>query len=210
MPRIGMEPVRRDALIRATIAEIGRVGSLDVTMAKIARRAGVSAALAHHYFGSKDQLFLASMRHILREFGGSVRARQGRTTAPGRRLRAVVEASFAPEQFDRECVASWLAFYVLAQTSDEAARLLRVYARRLDSNLVHPLRALVDEAAARRIAQGIASLIDGLYIRCALQDHAPDAEGAQRMTLDYIDLTLAREAALAAAPAPANRRPAAE
>ncbi|MDF2231840.1 transcriptional regulator BetI [Albimonas sp. CAU 1670] len=195
MPRIGMETIRRETLIRATIAEIGRVGSLDVTVGRIAARAGVSAALAHHYFGSKDQIFLAAMRHILREFGASVRERQRAATGPAARIRALVEASFSGEQFDRECVASWLAFYVLAQTAPEAARLLRVYARRLDSNLVHDLRPLVGEAEARRIAQGIASMIDGLYIRCALQDRAPDAEEAKRLTLDYLDLSLAACAA---------------
>ena len=43
-----MEPLRRRALIDATVAAIGERGSLDVTMSDIAGRAGVSAALAHH------------------------------------------------------------------------------------------------------------------------------------------------------------------
>lgn len=50
MPRTGMETERRASLVDATIAEIGRMGSLDVTVSQIARRAGVSSALAHHYF----------------------------------------------------------------------------------------------------------------------------------------------------------------
>lgn len=194
MPKIGMEPLRRDALIRATIAEIGQVGSLDVTVGRIARRAGMSPALAHHYFGSKDQIFLAAMRHILREFRVSVVTRLAGARSPAERLAAVVDASFSPEQFDRECVASWLAFYVLAQTSRDAARLLRVYARRLDSNLVQPLRLLTDDASARLIAQGLASMIDGLYIRCALQDVAPDAVGAKALVMQHLDLCLEREA----------------
>ncbi|WP_295317559.1 TetR family transcriptional regulator, partial [Roseobacter sp.] len=55
MPKLGMEPIRRSALVDATIAEIGVRGSLDVTVGQIARRAGMSTALAHHYFGGKDQ-----------------------------------------------------------------------------------------------------------------------------------------------------------
>ena len=51
MPKLGMEPIRRDALVKATIAEIGAAQSLDVTVGQIARRAGMSSALAHHYFG---------------------------------------------------------------------------------------------------------------------------------------------------------------
>ena len=60
MPKIGMEPIRRAALVKATIAEIGEVGTLDVTVSQIAKRAGMSSGLAHHYFGRKEQIFLAA------------------------------------------------------------------------------------------------------------------------------------------------------
>ena len=53
MPKQGMETQRRSALVEATIHEIGARGSLDVTVNQIAKRAGMSSALAHHYFGSK-------------------------------------------------------------------------------------------------------------------------------------------------------------
>ena len=64
MPKVGMEPIRRSALVAAAIEEIGRAGSLDVTVSQIARKAGMSSALAHHYFGSKDQIFLSAMRSV--------------------------------------------------------------------------------------------------------------------------------------------------
>ncbi|MCR2655813.1 TetR family transcriptional regulator, partial [Salmonella enterica] len=69
MPKIGMEELRRKDLISAAIQTIGERGSLDVTVAQIARKAGVSAALSHQYFGGKDQLLLATMRHLLSELG---------------------------------------------------------------------------------------------------------------------------------------------
>ena len=43
-----MEPKRREALIEATIAEVGAVGLVEVTVGRIAKRAGVSVALAFH------------------------------------------------------------------------------------------------------------------------------------------------------------------
>ena len=73
MPKLGMEPIRKEALVKATIVEIGRVGSLDVTVSQIAKRAGMSSALAHHYFGSKEEMFLAAMRHIMTLYGAEVR-----------------------------------------------------------------------------------------------------------------------------------------
>ena len=110
MPKIGAEAVRRKAMVEAAIVEIGEAGSLDVTVSQIARRAGMSPALAHHYFGSKDEMFLAAMRHILKLYGASVRRRMGEVVTPLARLHAIIDASFAPDQFDREVVGTWLTF----------------------------------------------------------------------------------------------------
>ena len=64
MPKVGMEPVRRKALVDAALHVIGDQGTLSVTMSDIARQAGVSAALAHHYFGSKEQLLVETVRSL--------------------------------------------------------------------------------------------------------------------------------------------------
>ena len=47
-PRVGVTEMRRRALISAALREIADRGTLDVTVAQIAHRAGVSSALAHH------------------------------------------------------------------------------------------------------------------------------------------------------------------
>jgi TetR/AcrR family transcriptional repressor of bet genes len=193
MPKIGAEAIRRKAMVEAAISEIGEAGSLDVTVSQIARRAGMSPALAHHYFGSKDQMFLAAMRHILRLYGASVRRRSAGIDSPIGRIDAIIDASFAPDQFHRDVVAAWLTFYVRALQSPEASRLLQVYARRLHSNLVYNLRQLVDLATAESLAQGLAALIDGFYIRHALQDFAPARAEVRAMVFDYLELSLARK-----------------
>ncbi len=177
MPKVGMEPVRRDALVRATIAEIGRAGTLDVTVAQIARRAGMSSALAHHYFGGKEQIFLAAMRHILTIYGAEVRGALAAADDAEGRVRAVIRASFSEGSFRREVVSAWLHFYVLAQTVPEAARLLRVYQRRLRSNLAASLRPLVG-ARAVEVADRLGAMIDGVYLREALAGRAPDRRAA--------------------------------
>ena len=193
MPKVGMEPVRREAMIRATIQAIGEAGSLDVTVSQIAKRAGMSSALAHHYFGSKDQIFLAAMRHILRQFGQQVTLRLRNLDDPETRIRAIIAASFSEGQFDKEVVSAWLTFYVRAMHSEEVARLLLVYARRLKSNLMHDLRQLFTEVEAEQVAQGLASMIDGFYIRHALQAVAPDRDATQRLVCDYLALWLERK-----------------
>ena len=162
-----------------------------MTVGQIAKRAGMSTALAHYYFETKDAIFLAAMRHILTEFGQLVRAGIAKSDRPIVRLNAIIDASLSREQFAEEIVAAWLVFYVQAQRSAEASRLLRVYARRLHSNLVHDLKALVPGQRAHDIAEGMASMIDGIYIRHALQGVAPSRLEARELVRDYLRLTLA-------------------
>lgn len=189
MPRIGMEPIRRASLIKATIAEIGDVGSLEVTVSRIAKRAGMSSALAHHYFGSKEAMFLAAMRHVLTVYGAEVRGALAAAEGPEARARAVIRASFSAASFRREVVAAWLNFYVIAQTQPEVRRLLVVYQNRLVSNLRHALRPLL-AAHAPEVAASIAAMIDGAYLHAALGSALPDGARAAARVEAYLTQSL--------------------
>lgn len=187
MSRRGVSAARRDALVTAAIGEIGRAGSLDVTVSQIAARAGVSPALAHHYFGSKEQIFLSAMRRLLADYAAEVRAALAACGPdPRDRARAIVSANFADSSIKPEAVAAWLSFYVRARRSPDVSRLLHVYHRRLNANLMHALRPLVG-ARAQSVALALGAMIDGLYIRRALETPPPDRDACIAMTLDYLD-----------------------
>lgn len=193
MPKVGMEPIRRSALVEATIHEIGERGTLDVTVSQIARRAGMSSALAHHYFGSKEQIFAAAMRHILTLYGAEVRGALAMAKSPRDRIEAIIRASFAPAQFRHDSVSAWLNFYVQAQKSPEARRLLHIYQRRLRTNLRHALRAAgVPRDRSITLTRGLAAMIDGIYIRQALRPDPMAPEGAIDVILDYLQTALER------------------
>jgi len=190
MPKVGMEPLRRRALIDATISAIGERGSLNVTMSEIAGRAGVSSALAHHYFGAKDELLQATMRQLLADLGSDSVGALSRAQTPRARISAVIAVNFSAGQFREETVHAWLAFYVEAQKSTALRRLLRVYARRLNSNLLSGLLPLMPRAEAMRMAEAIAAMIDGLYIRRALKDGLPNPASAAALVEDFVETKL--------------------
>lgn len=187
MPKVGMEPIRRSALVQATIAEIGAAHSLDVTVGQIAKRAGMSTALAHHYFGGKDQIFLAAMRHILSEYGAEVRARLAEARGPRDRAAAIVIASFDETCFAPATVNAWMTLYAASPTNAGTRRLLRLYQRRLRSNLTHALRPLSTNPEAD--AETMAALIDGLYLRAALSQSGT-ASAARASALSTLHLLL--------------------
>lgn len=193
MPKIGMQPIRREALILAAIAEIAAAGTLDVTVSQIAKRAGASPALAMHYFGTKDKIFAAAMRHILALYKHTIKVGLAGANTPRERVVAILDASFSPSQFEREVVVAWLVFYVSALHSAEANRLLKVYTHRLHSNLLFNLRQLFDDKTAEQVVQGLASLTNGLYIRHAMQELVPNRDDTKALVHDYLDLWLERK-----------------
>ena len=192
MPKIGMEPIRRKALIDAAIAAIGDRGALDVTVSDIAGRAGVSSALAHHYFGNKERLLEATMRSLLTELGQDVRAGLKAARTPRERVAAVIDANFSEKQFAPATVAAWLAFFVEAERTPAIRHLLIIYRSRLNSNLMHGLRQLAERDRAARIAEGIGALIDGLYLRRAAAPSEGGRTSALALIHDYLDTMLAR------------------
>jgi len=191
MPKTGMEPARRAALSEATIAEVGQAGSLDVTVAEIARRAGMSSGLAHHYFGSKDQIMLAAMRRIMADYAREVLMGLKDARTPHARLMAIVEGAVAPSNFERSTISAWLNFYVLALSSPAARRLHRVYARRIRSNLTFSLRGIVDDRA-EEIADRLASLIDGIYLNAGLGAADIDPSQAAASIIASLDAEILR------------------
>jgi TetR/AcrR family transcriptional repressor of bet genes len=192
MPKLGMEPLRRRQLVEAAIEAIHDRGMNGLTMGDIARRAGVSPALAHHYFGSKDELLGATLRHLLADFAVGIRHRLACSGDPRQRLQALIAGSFGPDQFRPAVISAWLAFYMQSLHDPDAARLLSVYLKRLEANLRHDLRALMPAEQAATAARGIAAMIDGLWLRAALPTLHISPEAAVALVADYLDGLIAR------------------
>ncbi|MGI9483339.1 MAG: transcriptional regulator BetI [Hyphomicrobiales bacterium] len=190
MPKVGMKPLRRKQLIAAAIQTIHEHGLADATVARIARKAGVSTGIVHHYFKDKNDLLFETMRSLLEELRSEAVSRLGAARTPRERAFAIVDASFSDEQFSVDVMTAWLALYGSAQTSVRLRRILNIYANRLQSNLRHALKPLMNEAAAERAAESTAALIDGLWLKAALFGGVTDPGHPRRLVQDHIDMQI--------------------
>src|SRR3954471_17091356 len=111
LSRGATDDVRRRQLIQATIESLADVGFAACTLGDIAKRAGVSQGLFAHYFGDKDGLLEATFRSIAARLGRSAAARLRSVHGPRARIQAVIDASLAPEEFDRKTSSVWLTFW---------------------------------------------------------------------------------------------------
>ncbi|WP_405078316.1 transcriptional regulator BetI [Pectobacterium carotovorum] len=194
MPKVGMQPIRRQQLIEATLAAINDVGMHDASIVQIARRAGVSNGIISHYFRDKNGLLEATMRYLISHLGLAVKSRLLSLTenTPRARLRAIVQGNFDDSQTNSAAMKTWLAFWASSLHSPMLHRLQQVNDRRLYSNLCVEFSRCLPKDNARIAAKGLAGLIDGLWLRGALSHDAFNREEALSITYEYIDQQLVR------------------
>ncbi|MGO3055885.1 transcriptional regulator BetI [Halomonas sp. AOP43-A1-21] len=193
MPKVGMEPIRRQQLIHATMAAIDEVGLAEATIMRIARHAGVSAGIISHYFGGKDGLLEATMRQILTDLSDAVSMRRMALNddSPRAHIGAIIEGNFDRTQVTGPAAKTWLAFWASSMHKPMLQRLQHVNDRRLYANLCHQFRRVLPHAEARKAARGLAAMIDGLWLRGALTPEGLDTDEARHLAYHYLDQLLA-------------------
>ena len=194
MPKVGMQPIRRSQLIAATLEAVDQVGMADASIAYIARLAGVSNGIISHYFKDKNGLLEATMRHLMQALRDAVAERRQALSddSPRAHLRAMIDGNFDDSQVSGPAMKTWLAFWASSMHQPALRRLQRVNDHRLYSNLCGQFHRALPQDQARQAARGLASRIDGLWLRGALSGKAFDTAQARRIAYDYLDLQLAK------------------
>ncbi|GLQ75663.1 transcriptional regulator BetI [Vibrio penaeicida] len=188
MPKIGMPEIRKPQLIDATMTVIDRVGMQSASVALISEAAGVSPAIINHYFGGKNGLLEATMRQVLQLLAEGVKERLSdihESDVLGR-VMAIVGGNFDHRQVERRIVKTWLAFWPHAMHNPMLFRLQRINEQRLVSHLVYELKKVLPKEKAKMVAMTTASLIDGIWLRGALNPKGIDAEFAQQLITEYL------------------------
>ncbi|WP_229744137.1 betaine-aldehyde dehydrogenase [Aliidongia dinghuensis] len=190
--RVEGEEGRRLQLIEGTIASLADVGFAACTLHDIARRAGVSPGLVAHYFGDKEGLLEATLRHLAGRLSRLAAQKLAAARTPRARLQAIIDACLASEEFDRPTASVWLAFWGQVLYSARFRRVQTVYQGRMQSNLRHALKQLVSAGDAHAIAVTTAALIDGLWLQKTLSASAQaESASARAIVSAFVDGQLA-------------------
>ncbi|HEX2916441.1 MAG TPA: TetR family transcriptional regulator C-terminal domain-containing protein [Chloroflexia bacterium] len=114
MPKLGMEPIRRAAVIKAAQECIAEEGFENTTMMGIARRANCSTGTVNHYFKNKEDVLVSAMRAASWAVGQRMRQVMQETTNPWRRLDRIIALSLPDSPEDRREWYISLTFWVKA------------------------------------------------------------------------------------------------
>ena len=131
------------------------------------------------------------MRALLADLTAEVARRLAQAKGARARVEAIIDSNFARAQFSPQAVTAWLAFWAQVPHVPALARLQRINAGRLQSNLRHALRQLMPTPEAARVASGLAAVIDGLWLRCAVTGGGVAPAAARALARDYVTKQLA-------------------
>ncbi len=102
MPKIGMEPIRKNQVINATLQCISESGFERLTLESVAKKAGISKGVVSYYFKGKDDLILESFRAFLIHYNQKVEDALGRETSALKMLEAMIDIVVFPETAPRK------------------------------------------------------------------------------------------------------------
>ena len=190
MARKNIRELRQGELISAAISAIHRHGFADLTVSQIAKDAETSTGSIHYYFGGKEALLEATMRHLLHVLGQTVRRRLADAADPRQRLHAMVLANFDEAFFSQETCTVWTQFWAYARYNAGLSRLQVMNKARVRSNLNHALRQLVPQAVCDHMRFAIQSYMDGVWVHTAQAKQAPTPAMAQQDATEFLELLL--------------------
>ena len=169
---------RRQELITAGIACLGKGGMSAFTIDQICKQAGVSRGLINHHFKSKGDLLnciYADMTdHLLQDYSCG----DGRHT-----LASIIETSFDEKSFNRMNLRAWLSIW--GQVASNAT-LNDLHRQRYGAYKAKIKNALADIASANAglfdvdsVARQFIALIDGLWLEYCLHSSGFSLQAAK-------------------------------
>ena len=172
---------------RATTAVMHESGLAEPTLAAICARAGLSSSsIVNHYFESKQDLLECTMRDLAAGFLGEVALRVSTAKSALDKVRAVIDANFAPSQCTPEAVSAWLWFWSRVPTNEVFAQIEHAIDDHVVGELKRALHDIVPKADVDDVAEGIMALMYGFWLRFALDQKKLNIQTACRITQDAV------------------------
>jgi phenylpropionate dioxygenase-like ring-hydroxylating dioxygenase large terminal subunit/AcrR family transcriptional regulator len=184
-------PSRRRELIEAAIAAIAEHGLSNLTLAKVAAGAGLTAAAVSFHFKSKEALLQATLKQLSDDFDAALRAAVAAAgDDPAAGLRAVIEVMLDPRVASPARVAVWYAFLSESRAradyqqvcGDKDERYYRIVGE-LCAALFAGRGGDLDVEA---LAEGLAGLLDAVWQDILFRGDAFDRGEARRRCLAYL------------------------
>jgi TetR/AcrR family transcriptional regulator, transcriptional repressor of bet genes len=162
--------IRRQELEKAAYDTISQRGFKGMTLEEVAKCAGVSKGVIHHYFPSKEELVNGMVRYANRLYAEVARDRLKAARSASERIWAIVESNLAEAYYESKLVNGYPSELVAGIHFEKLLRTHNAIDNRGRANLMFALRSL-EFADARVVSHTIWNLVEGAWILPASESH---------------------------------------
>jgi TetR/AcrR family transcriptional regulator, transcriptional repressor of bet genes len=192
MARDALKEARKVQLMEATIDCIAARGFADLTLADVARGAGLSVGIVNFYFRSKDALLIETLRHLVADYIQQTNdnIRKAGTCAAAQ-VEAMIESDFHRAIANRKKVTVWYAFWGETRWRPEFLKICQQLSDSFHQETRAIFARLIAEGGYRNIdadlvARGFDAMIDGLWLDMLINPKAVEREGAKQVVRTYL------------------------
>jgi AcrR family transcriptional regulator len=172
-------PDTRGEIVRAARESFADKGFAATSIRAVARQAGVDAALVHHYFDSKDELFIEAMALPLDPRQVAAAILNGSREDLGRRIVTVFLGVWESDDGQQRMKAMLRSVV----TSDEVARIMR---EGMTKMILEPVSQFIEVPDAKLRVALIASHLIGVALTRYLVELEPVASAGLETLVDRI------------------------
>ena len=127
--RKSIAEIRREEIIEAFYQVVSEKGLAKATVRETAKVAGCTYSTLHHYFANKEEIILAFINRLTREYLTEIRKELSELTTPNDRLRYLssLASGSMPGRFSLEFCRAWVDCWALAKTQPAVSEALQEY-----------------------------------------------------------------------------------
>ncbi|UWU24172.1 TetR family transcriptional regulator C-terminal domain-containing protein (plasmid) [Rhizobium sp. CB3171] len=182
------DPIKR--IVDAVCEVIADEGVANVSMRKVADKAGATIGLITHHFPNRAAMVQAAVEHAWDMAKKEIR---WPTTLDRNEITASLEAFLPLDPSRRRQLSVWLAFWALTQTSPELQTIHRNIHTFMRDKHVKWIRLLGHSLKdARRIADALLVQCDGILVYALLDEKYWTPEHQRLIVAEAVDKVLSR------------------
>lgn len=183
---------RRRQLIDATIKCISKKGLGSVTLADVAKEAGMSQGIINLHFDSKGNLLRETLRFLIEDYDAlfmqTVKKSSGNAAET---LRSLMEMDLKPVICDRRKLAVWFAFWGEVKAVRTYQKICAAYDDKYDKVIKELCRQIIDEGNydgvdAGDVSGALTSLTEGFWLSFLINPKSFDRAAAMRSIESYL------------------------
>jgi TetR/AcrR family transcriptional repressor of bet genes len=192
MARDALKEARKVQLMEATIDCIAARGFADLTLADVAKAAGLSVGIVNFYFRSKDVLLVETLRHLVADYVQQTNEniRSAGVTAAAQ-IDAMIESDFHRTIANRKRVTVWYAFWGETRWRPEFLKICQQLSDSFHDETRAAFARLIAEGGYSDIdpdlvARGFDAMIDGLWLDMLINPKAVERDAAKQVVRTYL------------------------